>query len=195
MRKLILALVVITLGLALMAQASTWDFDKSHSSIKFKVKHMAISTVWGSFDSFTGLVTLDDKDMTKSKVEVTIDATSINTNEPKRDEHLKSADFFDVTKFPTAKFVSTKIEKVPDGLMITGDLTMKDVTKSVMLMVEGPTPPIKDPWGGVRIGASATARINRYDWGLTWNKAIEAGNFLVGQDVDLIFEVELVKKI
>jgi polyisoprenoid-binding protein YceI len=190
---MITALMLI-FGSVAISSASTWEFDKSHSSIKFKIKHMAITTVWGSFDSFTGSVNLDDKDITKSTIEVTIDATSVNTNEPKRDTHLKSPDFFDVAKYPTAKFVSRKVEKTAGGLKIIGDLTMKDVTKEVTLAVDGPTPTIKDMMGNQRMGASAQATINRNDWGVSWNKVMEAGSLLVGQNVDLILEVELVKK-
>jgi polyisoprenoid-binding protein YceI len=144
----------------------------------------------------TGEVTLDEKDPTKSSVNVEIDASTIDTREPKRDAHLKSPDFFDVAKYPKITFKSTKVEKAGKGkLKVIGDLTMRGMTKPVTLAVEGPTAEVKDIMGGLSRGASATAKINRKDWGLTWNKPLEAaGGVLVGDDVTLSLDVELHKK-
>jgi polyisoprenoid-binding protein YceI len=140
-------------------------------------------------------VNIDEKDVTKSTVEATIDASTVNTNEPKRDEHLRSADFFDVAKFPTITFKSKSVKKSGEGkLAVTGDLTMHGVTKEVTLDVEGPAKEIKDPWGNVRSGASASTKINRKDFGLGWNKVLEAGGVAVGEEVAITLDVELTKK-
>jgi polyisoprenoid-binding protein YceI len=192
-------LVRTTLALALMApalalaQTSTWNFDSSHTHASFTVRHLVISNVRGEFGKTTGMVMLDEKDITKSKVNATIDVGSIDTREPKRDEHLRSPDFFDAAKYPTITFTSTKVEKAGDGLKVTGNLTMKGVTKPVVLDVEGPTGEIKDPWGNTRRGLSASATINRQDWGVSWGKIIEAGP-VVGDTVKIEIEAELLKE-
>jgi polyisoprenoid-binding protein YceI len=175
---------------------STWEIDPTHSSAEFSIRHMMVSNVKGHFGKMTGEVTLDEKDPTKSSVNVEIDASTIDTREPKRDAHLKSPDFFDVAKYPKITFKSTKVEKAGKGkLKVIGDLTMRGVTKPVTLAVEGPTAEVKDIMGGLSRGASATAKINRKDWGLTWNKPLEAaGGVLVGDDVTLSLDVELHKK-
>ncbi len=176
------------------SQTATWNIDPVHSVAEFKVKHMMISNVKGQFTSLTGSLNLDEGDVTKSRVEVTIQAASINTREPDRDKHLRSADFFDVEKFPTLTFQSTKITRTGDGeLAVDGDLTIHGVTRNVRFAVEGPTPPGKDPWGNTRIGASATAKINRKDFGLHWNAALETGGILVGEEVTLTLDVQFVK--
>ena len=175
-------------------QAATWNIDPVHSVAEFKVKHMMISNVKGQFTKLTGSLTLDDQDVTKSRVEATIQAASINTREPDRDTHLKSADFFDVEKFPTLTFQSTKVTRAGDGeLAVDGDLTIHGVTRNVRFAVEGPTPPGKDPWGKTRIGLSATTKINRKDFGLHWNAALETGGILVGEDVTITLDVQFVK--
>jgi polyisoprenoid-binding protein YceI len=177
------------------AFASDWDIDPAHTHVGFGVKHMMISTVHGSFKSFTGAVALDDGDITKSHVHLEIDAASITTDNDKRDEHLRSPDFFDAAHFPKLVFDSTSIQKVgPGAINVTGNLTIKAVTKPVVLAVTGLTPDTKDPWGGTRRGATATAKINRKDFGLTWNKALETGGVVVGDDVTLELEVEIAKK-
>ena len=160
---------------------------------EFKVKHMMISNVKGQFTG-AGVLTLDEQDVTKSRVEASIDAASITTREAERDTHLKSADFFDVEKFPTLSFKSTRVDRIAKGeLAVTGDLAIHGVTRQVVFSVEGPTPAAKDPWGNTRIGLSATTKINRKDFGLTWNAALEAGGILVGDEVTLTLEVEFVK--
>ena len=142
------------------APTTTWTIDPVHSVAEFKVKHMMISNVKGQFTALSGALTLDETDVTRSRIEATIDATSIHTRDPQRDAHLKSPDFFDVDRFPTLSFVSTKVARDATGeLAVTGDLTMHGVTKPVTFTVEGPTTAQKDPWGNVKIGASATAVI------------------------------------
>ncbi len=175
-----------------LADVSSWNIDPAHSESGFSVRHLVISTVKGSFGKTTGVVKLDDKDITKSSVEATIDASTINTRIPDRDTHLKSPDFFDVAKYPTITFKSTKVEKSGDGLTVTGDLTMHGVTKSVTLAVAGPTPEIKDPMGNVRRGLQARGKVNRKDYGLTWSKMVEAGP-VVGDQVQIQLDLELVK--
>jgi polyisoprenoid-binding protein YceI len=173
---------------------TTWNIDPVHSHAQFKVKHMMISNVKGEFTAVTGKLELNSTDITKSRVEASVDATTINTREPQRDAHLKSADFLDVEKFPVLTFKSTRISKVAvDELAVEGDLTIHGVTRNVVFQVEGPSAPMKDPWGNTRIGLSATTRINRKDFGVTWNSALETGGLLVGEDVTITLDVEFVK--
>jgi len=173
---------------------TTWTIDPAHTTAEFKVRHMMITNVKGQFKPVTGVLTLDESDITKSHIEASIAAASINTREPDRDTHLKSADFFDVEKFPTLTFASTRLQRAGDGeLEVEGDLTIHGVTRKVTFAVEGPTPPAKDPWGKTRIGWSATTKINRKDFGLTWNAALETGGILVGDDVTLTLDVEAMK--
>jgi len=186
---------IIALALPTFAFATTWTIDPDHSNIGFKVRHLMVSNVKGSFDKYTGVVEINDKDITKSKVEVSIDTNSINTNVQKRDEHLRSADFFDVAKYPTMTFVSKKVATAgKDKLKVTGDLTLHGITKQVVLDVEGPTKESKDPWGNIRKGASATTKINRKDFGLVWNKALETGGVAVGEEIAITLEIEMIKK-
>jgi polyisoprenoid-binding protein YceI len=173
---------------------TTWNIDPAHSVAEFRVKHMMISNVKGQFTAVNGVLTLDESDLVNSRVEATIDAASINTREAQRDAHLKSADFFDVEKFPTLSFQSTRISRATEGeLAVAGDLSIHGVTRSVVFIVEGPTAPAKDPWGNTRVGLSATTRINRKDFGLTWNAALETGGILVGDEVTISLDVEFVK--
>ncbi len=191
--KRFLALALAAAPVAVLAQ-STWNIDPAHSHAGFSVRHLVISNVQGQFQKVTGALKLDEKDVTKSSVEATIDTGSIDTRVADRDTHLKSPDFFDVAKYPTITFKSTKVEKAGEGkLKVTGNLTIKDVTKPVVLEVTGPTKEIKDPWGKLRRGVSATAKINRRDFGLNWSKAIEAGP-VVGDEVAIEIEGELVKQ-
>jgi len=173
---------------------STWNIDPVHSVAEFKVKHMMISNVKGQFTGVQGTLSLDETDVTNSRVQATIDAASINTRDPQRDTHLKSADFFDVEKFPTLFFKSNRVIRVEDGeLGVAGELTIHGVTRHVVFAVEGPTATAKDPWGNIRLGLSATTKINRKDFGLTWNAALETGGILVGDDVTITLDVQFIK--
>src|SRR6266567_8993794 len=173
---------------------TTWKIDPVHSVAEFKVKHMMITNVKGQFAGVSGSLSLDENDLTLSRVEATIDAASINTREPQRDTHLKSPDFFDVEKFPTLSFHSTHVSRNADGeLQVAGDLNIHGVTRKVTFEVEGPTPPTKDPWGNTRVGLSATTKINRKDFGLTWNSTLETGGLLVGEEVTITLDVEFIK--
>ena len=172
----------------------TWNLDAAHSVAEFKVKHMMISNVKGQFSKVTGVLHFDEQDVTGSTVEASIEAASLSTRDDQRDAHLKSADFFDVEKFPALTFKSARIARnSADELAVTGDLTIHGVTRKVVFAVEGPTPPAKDPWGNTRVGLSATTRINRKDFGLTWNAALETGGILVGDEVTITLEVQFVK--
>ena len=177
------------------ARAATYEIDPAHTSAQFTVRHMMVSNVRGELGKVTGTLKLDDKDVRKSTVEATVDVASISTREPKRDEHLKSAEFFDVAKFPTVTFKSTRVEPLAAGkLKVTGNLTMHGVTREVVLDVEGPTPEVKDPWGNVKVGYTATTKLNRKDFGLTWNKSPDAGGVVLGDDVPVTIDLELQKK-
>ena len=172
----------------------TYTIDPTHSTAGFKVRHLMVANVKGEFSGVTGTVVYDAENPANSKVEAKIDATTVHTRDEQRDGHLKSADFFDVEKYPTITFVSTKVEKTGDSeAKVTGDLTIHGVTKEVVLDVEGPAPEAKDPWGNTRSGASATTKINRTDFGLVWNAALETGGVLVGEQVSLTLEVELMR--
>jgi len=176
------------------AAVTTWNLDPAHSVAEFKVKHMMISNVKGHFPKITGVLALDESDLTKSSIEATIDVSSIETRDVQRDGHLKSADFFDVEKFPAMTFKSTSVKVTGGGEgTVAGDLTIRDVTKPVVFEVEGPTAPAKDPWGNLRVAVSATTKISRKDFGLTWNAALEAGGVLVGDDVTITLDVQFVK--
>jgi polyisoprenoid-binding protein YceI len=172
----------------------TWKIDPVHSTAEFKVRHMMISNVKGQFTVITGSMTLDPQDITKSRIEASADAASINTRDAQRDGHLKSPDFFDVEKYPRLTFASSRVELKSEGkLAVTGNLTIHGVTREVVFDVEGPTPPRKDPRGNARSGVSATAKINRKDFDLNWNAALEAGGFLVGDEVTITLDVEFVQ--
>jgi polyisoprenoid-binding protein YceI len=196
MRNIIVSIsTIIALSLPAFAFASTWTIDPEHSNVGFKVRHLMVSNVKGQFDKHTGTVDIDDKDITKSKVEVSIDTNSINTNVQKRDEHLRSADFLDVAKYPTMTFVSKKVEKAGKGkLKITGDLTLHGVTRQVVLDAEPLSKESKDPWGNIRRGTVATTKIDRKDFGLTWNKGLETGGVLVGDEITITLEIEMIRK-
>jgi polyisoprenoid-binding protein YceI len=174
--------------------SKTYQIDPSHSTAGFSIKHMMIAKVHGAFEKMSGQLVLDESDITKSSIDVTIEAGSINTRELQRDAHLKSADFFDIEKYPVLSFKSTRVEGNTGDLKVTGDLTIHGVTKSVVLNVEGPTDEMKDPWGNIKLGASGTTKIKRKDFGLTWNAALEAGGVLVGDDVSISLDVQFVKQ-
>ncbi len=174
--------------------ATTYKIDPAHSAAHFSVRHMMITNVKGTFGAVQGTVVFDPATPGASTVEATIDANSINTNEPQRDAHLKSADFLDVAVYPAITFKSTKLSKSGDDeWTLTGDLTIHGVTKPVVLNVEGPTSETKDPWGNTRIGASATTKIKRSEFGLTWNAALETGGIVVGDDLKIEIDVSLIK--
>lgn len=177
-----------------MSQA-TFTIDSAHSSANFSIKHMMIAKVHGGFEKVSGTLLLDSQDITKSSIEASIEAASINTREPQRDAHLKSADFFDIEKYPTLNFRSKKVEQDGDDLKVTGDLTIHGVTKEVVFEVEGPTAEMKDPYGNIKIGLSAKTKIKRKDFGLSWNAALEAGGVLVGDDVAISLDVQFAKKV
>lgn len=173
---------------------TVWSVDPAHSVAEFKVRHMMISNVKGQFPRISGVLTLDESDLTKSKVEASIEAASVDTRDSQRDAHLRSADFFDVEKFPALRFESTGISIVGAGeVSVEGDLSIHGVTRKVRFAVEGPTAPIKDPWGNTRVAVSSTTKINRKDFGLTWNAALEAGGIVVGDEITITLDVEFVK--
>lgn len=175
-----------------MSEITTWSIDPTHSQIGFAVRHLMISTVKGRFAGFTGTVDLDPADLTTASMQVTIDAASIDTRTADRDNHLRSADFFDVERFPALAYVSRGVERSGDEYRVIGDLTIRDVTREVPLTVsfEGEA---QDLWGSQRMAFTATGTLNRTAFGLTWNKALETGGVLVGEEVKLSIEVELVE--
>jgi len=189
------ALMVMIATVPGLAQVSTWDIDSAHSGVHFAVRHMMIATVRGEFRKVTGTITLDEKDISKSSVEAVIDATTIDTREERRDNDLRSANFFDVAKFPTITFKSRSVTRLGKGkFKVAGDLTMHGVTKDVVLDVEGLDTQVNDPRRGPKMGASATTQIKRSDFGLTWNRVIETGGVAVSDEVGIIIDLELVKK-
>jgi polyisoprenoid-binding protein YceI len=177
------------------AKPTEWKIDPAHSAAHFSVRHLMISNVRGEFTKMSGSALINAIDPTKSSVDITIEAASVNTREPQRDEHLRSADFFDVAKYPTLTFRSKRIEPLgAEEFKLTGDLTIHGVTKEVTLAIEGPTPSIKDPWGNVRAGITGSAKVNRKDFGLVWNALTEAGGVVVGDEVKITIEAELIQQ-
>jgi len=174
-------------------KTTNWNIDGAHSGVNFSIRHLVVSKVRGRFAKYSGSVRIDEDDVSRSVVEATIDAASIDTGTPQRDEHLKSPDFFDVAQFPELRFRSTRVERIDDEhYRVVGDLTIRDVTREVVLDVEygGRA---KDPWGNERIGLVAKTHLDRKDFGLGWNQALEAGGVLVGDRVDVDLEVQAVK--
>jgi polyisoprenoid-binding protein YceI len=195
MKRFISIIIAAALLAPLHVLAATYSIDPAHTTIGFKVKHLMISNVKGVFEKFKGTVNIDEKDITRSKVDVSIEMASVNTNIVKRDDHLRSPDFFDVARFPTMTFVSTRVEKAgADALKVTGDLTIKGVTRKVILNVEGPTGEIKSPQGDVKRGASATATVNRQDFGVSWSKRLDGGGVVVADDVHISIDTELARQ-
>jgi polyisoprenoid-binding protein YceI len=173
---------------------STWNIDPAHSHAEFKVKHMMISNVKGTFSGLTGSLTLNEDDSSRSTVTAVIPVATLTTGDPQRDGHLKSAEFLDAEKFPSLTFKSLGVDKLADGQhVVSGELTIHGVTRTASFDVEGPTEPAKDPWGNLRIAVAATTKIHRKDYGLTWNTTLETGGVLVGEDVTLTLEVQFVK--
>jgi polyisoprenoid-binding protein YceI len=172
-----------------------WQIDPSHSAAHFSVRHLMISNVRGEFSKLSGTVFLDPADLTRSTVEVSLETASINTREPQRDEHLRNADFLDVPNHPAITFRSRRITAAGlEHFKLAGDLTIRGVTKEVTFNVEGPTPSVKDPWGNVRAGITAVAKISRKDFGMTFNALIDGGGVMVGDEVSITIEAELVQK-
>ncbi len=188
---LLAAAALLPIFMGVSQGAVQYVSDPAHSSIDFSVRHMVISTVKGFFDKFEATVMYDTMDVTKSKVSVLINPASISTNNETRDKHLKSPDFFDVEKYPEITFNSTKIEKTADGLVMTGNLTMRGVTKEVSFpfVINGP---ITDPWGNQRFGTEASLTINRQDYGVSWNKVLDSGGLTAGNDVKIDIQIEAV---
>ncbi len=186
--------MAIVVALPVLAHADTWQIDSSHTNVEFTVRNMMISNVKGQFQKTTGTITANGNDAASAKIDVSIDASSVDTRVERRDAHLKSPDFLDVAKYPTITFKSTKVEaEGPNKWKVTGDLTLHGVTKQVALEVEGSGAPVQ-VMGNTRVGASATTKIKRGDFGLTWNKALEAGGVLVGEEVAISIDIEAVKK-
>jgi polyisoprenoid-binding protein YceI len=185
--------IALTAGLAAVlslpsaAATTTWQIDPAHSSAQFAVKHLMISTVRGAFTKVTGTIQFDDKDITKSTVDVTIDASSVDTRVADRDKDLKSDHFFDVEHYPTITFKSKRVEQVSPGkLKVTGDLTIRGATKEVVLDVDGPTAPVKDPWGNQRMGVNASSKITRQDYGITY------GPGMIGDEISITIDAEMI---
>jgi len=193
--KRVAIVFTLVLALAVGAHADKWTFDKAHSEIGFKVKHMMISNVRGEFTDYDGFIMFDGKNWKDAKVEVNIQVNSINTDEPKRDEHLRSGDFFEIEKYPTMTFKSTKVMP-PDAngnLKIMGDLTIKGVTHPVTLEAEF-SGVVDDPWGNTRAGFTATTTINRQDYNVAFDSKLKDGKLVVGNEVQISLEIELVKE-
>ena len=192
-RLMVFAAAVVAVGLPRLAGASHWEIDPQHTSAQFAVRHLVVSSVRGTLGMVTGSVNLDEADITKSSVEATIDAAGILTRDGMRDEHLKVPDFLYVTKYPTMTFKSKKVEKVADGkFKVTGDLTLRGVTKEVALDVEGTPKAFHDQMGVLKLGGVAKTRINRHDFGMEYAKTlVDGGGLVVGNDVDIVIDIEL----
>lgn len=187
-----IALLGLLIAVAQPSFAETWEIDGSHSNVGFKVRHMTVTWVRGQFSDVKGALKIDDADLAKMEAEATIGAASVNTQDKKRDDHLRNPDFFDVTKYPSIKFKSKRVTKDETGnLKLVGDLTIRDKTKEVTLNTSV-TPAVKDPWGNMKRGLSATTQINRKDFGVSWNKSLDAGGLVVGDEVDVNIDLELI---
>jgi len=194
-RFLVTAVAFLALAAPTRAESELWSIDPAHTSVQFSIRHMMVSNVRGQFNKLGGTVDYDGKHLDKARVQAEIDAASIDTHIADRDKHLRSADFFDVEKYPQITFQSKKIVPGEGGTFhLIGDLTMHGVTKEVTVDVEGPTSVIKDPHGNERIGASGTTKLNRKDFGIFYNALLEGGGLVVGNDVAITIETELVKK-
>ena len=173
---------------------TVYQIDSAHSSAQFSIRHLMISNVRGEFTKLAGTITYDPAQPTNSALEASVDVSSVNTRDAQRDTHLKSADFFDVEKYPTIAFRGKQIAGGDGEWKVKGDLTMHGITREVTLDVEGPTPEAKDPWGKMRIGATAHTKVNRKDFGLVWNVALEAGGVMVGEEVKITLDIEAVRQ-
>ncbi len=188
------SLILILAAMPLAAQPVTYIIDSAHSSAQFSVRHMMVSNTRGEFSKVEGTLIFDSKNPAAAKVEAVIDATTVNTREAKRDADLRGAEFFDVAKFPVITFKSKQVSQAGDKLLVKGDLTIRDVTKEVILTVEGPTPEVKDQRGRMKIGASATTRINRREFGLRYNQLLETGGVVVADEVNISLDIEASRK-
>jgi polyisoprenoid-binding protein YceI len=187
-------LLAVACAAALQAQPTSWHVDPLHSLAAFSVRHMMISTVRGQFGGVKGTVVYDPKNPAASTVEATIDCTTVNTGEPKRDADLKSPEFFDVKKYPTMKFVSTHVDvAAPGKLLVTGNLTINAITRPVVLSVEGPTGPIKDTQGREKLGLNAVTKVSRKEFGILYNPVMETGGVAVSDEVQINLDIELIK--
>jgi polyisoprenoid-binding protein YceI len=183
------------LSLALTASAATWEVDAAHSTVGFTVTHMSVSTVRGVFGTVSGSIEYDPASPAASKFTGTVSTASVDTNNADRDSHLKNADFFDVEKFPEMKFASKSVRNVTaDAFEVVGDLTLHGVTKEVVFKVKKPAPPMVDPWGATKSGTTATTTINRKDFGVSWNKQLDSGGWVVSDEVQVELLLELKKK-
>jgi polyisoprenoid-binding protein YceI len=188
-------ILILFAALPCLAQVNTWQIDPVHSNVQFAVRHLAISTVRGEFTKIAGQAQVDEKDITKSQIEVSVDTTTLNTREPDRDKDVKGPNFLNVGQYPTMTFKSKRIVSAGEGkLKLIGDLTIHGVTKEVTFEVESLSAPIKDPWGNLRRGAAASAKINRQDFGVSFNKTMQAGELVVGNDVTITMDIEMVRK-
>ena len=187
-------LLALFLAVSAAAQTSIWTIDPKHSTAQFTVRHLAISNVSGNFTNVTGTLDLNEKDITQSQVSAVIDVSSVDTRVSDRDKDLRSPNFFDVEKYPTIEFKSKRIVNSGGKLQVIGDLTMHGTTREVTLDVDGPTPELNDPWGNVRRGFSASTTLNRKDFGLTYNHALKTGEAVVGDNVKIQIDLELIKK-
>jgi polyisoprenoid-binding protein YceI len=188
------AMLGLAIGAPALADTTAWDLDTSHTEVGFSVRHLMVSNTKGKFQKFSGALNLDEKDPTKSTVEVSVDVASIDTNDEKRDQHLRSPDFFEAEKFPQITFKSKSIKKAGKGFKAVGDLTIRGITKEVTLDIDGLTATVKDPWGNEHRGLVAKGKINRHDFKVSWNKALDAGGVVVGDEVQLSIEAEFIKR-
>jgi polyisoprenoid-binding protein YceI len=193
-RTAIASAIALLASLSALAQTSTWNIDPAHSTAQFTVRHLAISNVTGNFTKVTGSIVLNEKDITQSQVSASIDVSSVDTRVDARNKDLKSPNFFDIEKYPTIEFKSKRIVNDGGKLQVIGDLTIHGTTREVTLDVDGPTPELADPWGNSRRGISATATINRKDFNLMYNNLLKTGEAVVGDNVKIQIDAEMVKK-
>jgi polyisoprenoid-binding protein YceI len=195
-RDLWLAPALFLLLVPSLVSGAQWQVDPDHSSFQFKVRHLTVSSVRGDFGKLIqGTVYFDPQDVGSTRAQVVLDAASVSTNHAKRDEHLRGPDFFDVTRYPTITFASKQVTKAgPDLLRATGDLTLHGVTREVVLEIQGPAPEVRDASGNYRRGLTASGKINRKDFGMTWNRALDSGGMVVGDEVEISVEIEMIRK-
>ncbi len=192
-KSLLIAVVAAFVLFGLSVNSQAWELDKAHSSVGFTVKHMVVAKVNGNFREFDGTFSFDDKDITKTKISGVVKVASVFTDNEKRDNHLKSADFFDAEAYPEIKFESKRVVQKDNGYVMIGDLTIRDVTKEIEIPFEV-SGPIQDPWGASRIGVEGRAKINRQNFGVTWNKTMDNGGVIVSNEVVLNLNAEFIKK-